>query len=89
MKQTNCDIIYKIVKQYQPIRTELVEQYVNNMTGGTADRCLRKLQQQGKIYGKFINDDKTKTWFVKSKDIEYVKDGNMVMEIEKEEPKLL
>ena len=61
---TQKEKIFRIVEIYAPIKTEEVEKKALNMyiSGGSAGRYLRWLQEDGKIIGEKISHSKTKIW---------------------------
>lgn len=60
--KTQQEIVFKIIKDNQPVRTEQVK--IKAMYEGVscADRYIRWLQEEGKIYGYFEGKNRTKTW---------------------------
>jgi len=64
MKKDNTQemIVYRIVKLFQPIRTEQVKIRAMYQGVSCADRYLRWLQEKGVIEGTKESGNKTKTW---------------------------
>ena len=64
MKETQEKIVFDIVRDSQPIRTEQVK--IQAMWKGIscADRYLRWLQEKGKVKSFYCKGDRTKTWVV-------------------------
>ena len=69
------EIVYAIVKEFEPIRTEQVN--IKGFYKGISEssRYLRYLQAEKnpRIKGEFIGNDKTKTWTIE-KSIKYPQD---------------
>ena len=61
---TQKQIVMEIVKNYEPLRTEQVERKALSVgiSGGSAGRYLRYLQEEEKIKGYKEKGDRTKTW---------------------------
>lgn len=62
------EIVYKIVKNFQPVRTEQVKIMAMENGVSCADRYLRWLQEAGQIRSYRKNGDMTKTWEIENAD---------------------
>ena len=65
MTQYQKDIVYQIVKDFTPIRTEQVKIKAMKLGISCGDRYLRWLAEEDRIEGEKKQGDKTKTWWIK------------------------
>ena len=63
---TQKQTVMEIVKNFEPLRTEQVERKALSVgiSGGSAGRYLRYLQEEEKIKGYKERGDRTKTWII-------------------------
>ena len=62
---TQKEIVYRIVKECQPLRTEQVKILAMKEGVSCADRFLRWLVQEDMVVSCKVARDRTKTWRVK------------------------
>jgi hypothetical protein len=62
-------IVYDIVADFSPIRTEKIKAIGLQKGVSCADRYLRWLQESGSIGSYYENGDSTKTWVIVKKDL--------------------
>jgi len=58
------DIVYQIVEEYQPVRTEVVKREAMLCGISCGDRYLRAPFLNNEVEGKRLKGDKTKTWWI-------------------------
>ena len=63
IKQTQQEIVYKIVLDSFPIRTEQLKRLADKEGVSCGDRYLRWLREKGKVDFIKLKKDRTKTWF--------------------------
>ena len=63
-REKQKQIVFEIVKELFPIRTEQVKIIALRRGISCADRYLRWLAQENKIFGMRLEGDRTKTWYI-------------------------